>query len=67
MKIQVRVIPNLIDAATLMGTNCFIVGTGKERFMIDAADFPERNAKFLEALQQLMRDQNISISVSNSL
>jgi hypothetical protein len=44
---KIQVIPNLIiyslDAASLRGTNCFVVGTGQERFMIDSADFPEKN------------------------
>ena len=39
-----------------MGTNVFIIGEGKERLMVDAADYPEKNALFLEGLKQIMID-----------
>lgn len=46
-----------------MGTNCFIIGTGKVRFMVDTADLPERNDQFLEGLRALILDEDISLSV----
>ena len=55
----------IIDAATLKGTNCFIIGTGKERFMVDTADLPEKNKKFLEGLRKLIEDEDITIRVSH--
>lgn len=41
---------------TLCGTNCFILGKGKNRVMIEAGDYPERNGKFLENLSQFLQD-----------
>ena len=35
---------------TLCGTNCYILGKGKMRSMIEAGDYPEKNSKFLENL-----------------
>ena len=50
---------------TLSGTNVFVIGEGPLRVMIDTADLPEYNVKFLENLRILMADQNCNIDVSN--
>ena len=33
---------------TLCGTNCFILGRGSVRTIVDPGDYPERNGEFLE-------------------
>ena len=48
--------------ATLCGINCFILGTGQSRVMIEAGDYPERNEKFLENFTRFMNDFS-SISI----
>ena len=32
---------------TLCGTNCFILGRGPVKTLVDPGDFPERNQEFL--------------------
>ncbi len=46
----------LLDAATLAGTNCFVIGTGDERIMIDAGDDFPLNEVFVSNLEKLMRE-----------
>jgi glyoxylase-like metal-dependent hydrolase (beta-lactamase superfamily II) len=41
---------------TLCGTNCFVVGAGKERVLIEGGDYPERNSLFLENLRRFLDD-----------
>jgi glyoxylase-like metal-dependent hydrolase (beta-lactamase superfamily II) len=41
---------------TLCGTNCFVVGQGKNRVMIESGDYPERNQLFLENFNKFMDD-----------
>eukprot|EP00347_Sterkiella_histriomuscorum_P009755 403340013 len=50
------------NAATLLGTNCFIIGSGKHRVMIDAGDLPPINDKFMRNLKTLMKDQQFTIN-----
>jgi hypothetical protein len=44
----------LLDAATLAGTNCFVIGSTEERIMIDAGDDCPINKYFLACLAKLM-------------
>jgi endoribonuclease LACTB2 len=41
---------------TLCGTNCFVVGRGPKRVMIEAGDYPERNTLFLENFGRFLTD-----------
>ena len=41
---------------TLCGTNCFVVGRGTNRVMIEAGDYPERNQIFLENFNRFLLD-----------
>ena len=41
---------------TLCGTNCFVVGSGINRIMIESGDYPERNQKFLENFNKFITD-----------
>jgi endoribonuclease LACTB2 len=41
---------------TLCGTNCFVVGQGKDRVMIESGDYPESNKLFLENFNKFMDD-----------
>ncbi len=41
---------------TLCGTNCFVVGRGPNRIMIEAGDYPERNGLFLENFRKFLVD-----------
>ena len=43
---------------TLCGTNCFIVGKGINRVMIESGDYPEHNQLFLENFTTFMNDFN---------
>ena len=45
-----------LGSATLSGTNCFIIGNGSERMMIDAGDYPESNGDFIETLEGLLNE-----------
>jgi hypothetical protein len=58
-KIPVRNFINVfgIDAAALRGTNCFIIGSTKERLMIDSGDIPPINNLFLENLRKLLLEK----------
>eukprot|EP00347_Sterkiella_histriomuscorum_P013976 403362637 len=42
---------------TLCGTNCYVVGQGTNRVMIEAGDYPERNQLFLENFKKFLYDQ----------
>ena len=53
-----------IDAATLAGTNCFVIGTGEERVMIDAGDDVPINDKFVGNLGLLMKEKRFRLKVS---
>lgn len=46
---------------TLCGTNCFILGKGNKRSMIEAGDYPEHNTKFLENLTKFIKDHNSEV------
>ena len=50
---------------TLCGTNCFIVGKGKKRSLIEAGDYPEKNMKFLENLKKYISDNEDQIEFEN--
>jgi hypothetical protein len=52
------------DAAALRGTNCFVLGSLKERIMIDAGDVSPINRNFIENLRKLMLEQRFSLKVS---
>mmetsp|Transcript_4722 Transcript_4722/g.5475 ORF Transcript_4722/g.5475 Transcript_4722/m.5475 type:complete len:407 (+) Transcript_4722:890-2110(+) len=41
---------------TLNGTNCYLVGTGKKRILIDTGEAEYGNAKFLENLDKTMKE-----------
>jgi len=47
------------SAFTLNGTCCYLVGQGKRRILIDAADGNVGHAEFLEALDTCMRENSI--------
>jgi hypothetical protein len=65
-KTQVRRIYYLFfkDAAALRGTNCFVLGTTKERIMIDSGDVPPINKRFIENLRKLILEQRFRLKVS---
>ena len=44
------------SAFTLCGTNCFVVGSGPRRIMIESGDYPERNQLFLENFNRFLND-----------
>lgn len=52
-----------LDAATLAGTNCFVIGTGEERLMIDAGDDFPLNLRFVSNLETLMREKEFRLKV----
>lgn len=41
---------------TLCGTNCFVLGAGKQRVLIESGDYPERNQTFLENFRRFLDD-----------
>jgi len=41
--------------ATINGTNCYLIGTGRRRLLIDAADAHEGSAAFLASLEECMK------------
>ena len=47
------------NSATLRGTNVYIIGTGKKRTMLDAADLYGKNAEFMENLRLFMKDYDV--------
>ena len=50
---------------TLCGTNCFILGKGKTRSMVEAGDYPEKNTKFLENLTKYLKDNEGEVEFEN--
>ena len=42
-------------AFTLCGTNCFVVGRGPLKTLIDPGDFPERNQEFISNFTDYLR------------
>ncbi|CDW82984.1 beta-lactamase-like protein 2 [Stylonychia lemnae] len=51
-----------LDAATLLGTNCFILGSGVQRTMIDCGDMYPLNMKLMDNLLTLMKNENFIIN-----
>jgi ribonuclease/clavin/mitogillin len=41
---------------SLTGTNCFVVGSGATRVLIDACDLPEHNSQFLINFSKFLED-----------
>lgn len=48
-------------ANSLSGTNIFIIGSGKQRLMIDTGEFPEKNQESMLNIQDLLDREDISI------
>ena len=47
---------------TLRGTNCYLIGKGHERTIVDPGDFPEKNQSFLKNFSDYLaanRDFNV--------
>ena len=42
---------------TLCGTNCYVIGSGDKRTIVDPGDLPERNESFLKNLADYL-EQN---------
>jgi glyoxylase-like metal-dependent hydrolase (beta-lactamase superfamily II) len=43
---------------SLCGTNCFVIGKGPSRVMIESGDFPEYNSKFLQNFLTFLDDSS---------
>jgi len=46
---------------TLCGTNCFVLGRGQKRILVEAGDW-ENNNEFLNNLNELVKKENIQFS-----
>jgi len=47
---------------SLCGTNCYVIGRGNKRTLIEAGDLPEDNEKFMGHLKQFLDDhKNVSL------
>jgi len=44
------------SAMSLCGTNCYLIGRGAKRTLVDAGDLPGANEKFLGHLAQFLDD-----------
>ena len=51
---------------SLCGTNCFILGRGPIKTIVDPGDFPERNEEFLNRLGAYL-DANSSVMINQIL
>lgn len=47
----------IFPSAKFAGTNCFIVGSEKERFLVDTGSFPEKDPTFVPRLREFMQKQ----------
>jgi len=50
----------------LSGTNCFVVGRGTLKTLIDPGDLPERNAEFIQNFSDYL-DVNAEVKISRIL
>ena len=46
----------IFPSARFAGTNCFIVGCNKDRFLIDTGSYPEKDPTFVPRLKELMKN-----------
>ena len=51
---------------TLSGTNCYVIGRGPIKTLIDPGDFPERNQEFMENFNDYL-DNNVDIKINRIL
>jgi endoribonuclease LACTB2 len=51
---------------TLAGTNCYVVGRGQNRTLIDCCDVPEKNESFLGNLVSFL-DDNQGVNLNRIL
>lgn len=45
---------DIFPSARFAGTNCFVVGSSRERFLVDTGSSPEKDPTFIPRLKELM-------------
>lgn len=50
-----------VNPTALSGSNCYVLGAGQKRTLIDTAEWPEERSSFIQALRKFMEGSKVEI------